>query len=184
MKKRQVIGIVGQAGSGKSFLANKLSQKFGRVFIIDADEDFTGHVCYNFFQVKKYFDYVGYDVERFRIVCRFSDEDEVNKIFEFAWSMQNCLIVCDEFEFYVETKNEHFSKILFQGRHREISMIVIGQRFVQFDTRLRSTFTSLISFRQFETLDLIRAENFGFDPEELKKLEQFKYSVLGNAIEL
>jgi ABC-type dipeptide/oligopeptide/nickel transport system ATPase component len=183
MKIRRVIGIVGKAGSGKSTLANTLSKKFDRVFLIDSDEDFDGFVCYNFKQVKNFFDIKGYSQEvKFRISCRFEDEEEINKIFEFAWSMEKCLLVADEFSYYIEHQNLHFQKLMFQGRHREISMIVIGQRFVQFPAELRSTFTTLISFQQTETLDLQRAENYGFNPDELQNLPLFQYKLKGENI--
>lgn len=183
MKRRKVVAVVGKAGSGKSYLSNTLSKKFGRVFLIDSDVDFDGHICYNFKQVKNYFDVVGYDkTTPFRIVCRFEDEQEIMKIFIFSWSLENLLIVADEFEYFIEQHNEAFERVLFQGRHREISMIVIGQRFVQFSAKLRSTITTYISFKQTEPLDLERAESYGFNPNELMNLGEFKFSEIGEKI--
>ena len=183
IKSRKVIGIVGKAGSGKSYLANTLSKKFERVFLIDSDKDFDGYVCFNFKQVKKFFDVFGYTNEKpFRIVCRFEDENEIDKIFEFSWSLENCIIVADEFEYFIQHETKNFHRVMFQGRHRQVSMIVIGQRFVQFPAELRSTFTTVISFQQSEPLDLQRALNYGFNIEELQKVEQYKYLFVGEEI--
>lgn len=187
--RRKLILVTGMVGSGKSTIGEEVWRSFtGKLPIIVLDPllEYEGKVFYTFSEFAASYNPNGKEI----YICRFTPTLTINKrgeqeshqvdVIKLMLTVRrfgNCLLVVDESETYLEDKevNSYFYPLLKQGRHWRVSLVCISQRMVDFDTSLRSQFTTLITLKQYLPEDIERLEKFGFDYEQIKALPLFVY---------
>lgn len=178
---RRVTLIFGRTGAGKSTMARKLSGKERRILILDPLGEFSGTVFHDFDT------FAAYMAERldpshdFRIVCRFSEDVDVEYFFILARQIR-CFTLCiDEAEIYLDPRsmNEDFLWIIRYGRHKEISLIAVARRVPELSVDLRAQASTIITFLQSEPRDLKNLEGYGFNPDRVRSLPLFQYLTIG-----
>lgn len=163
LKNTDIIVISGERGTGKSTLAMYFARMFPRYVVYDALGEYQ----------EKGFENVyipgsseSYEFERFCKAC---------------WEVENIMVVIDEAEtFMPEGRNfpEHAFKIVMQGRHRNIGMIVTTKRIAELKKTIVSQAKYVILFRHFLRNDIDYIRSFAGDRAyELKDLKDFRFMV-------
>jgi hypothetical protein len=187
--QRRAILILGKVGSGKSTLARRLIAPYDRVIVFDPLSEYhEGLVVESFEQFANYF---ADAPESFFVVCRFQGEnqEDVERMQEYALratvKVGRLLLVLEECEMYFDSYNRssYANYLVAQGRHHEISLLAIGRRPTEIPIKLRSQFTTVVSFRQTEPKDLAYLASWDFSEEELQALPPFKAVCVGEPLE-
>jgi hypothetical protein len=178
MIQREVIIIFGRTGEGKSTLAKKIIARYNRVVVFDTLHEYHGTVFSDFDSFVDYFQHPDSD---FFLVCRFPSPVSFSYAARLLFETQeDILIVLEEADNYLNSVSfndayDPFFQIVTRGRHAKISILAITQRPTLIAITLRAMSTRVITFCQTEPGDLDRMEDWGFDPEEVRNLEKFKY---------
>lgn len=136
-KSTDVFLTLGRRGSGKSYLARRISQAYPRRVIIDTLCEFSdsdGSVASNFEE----FGTLVLNSENqneFTIICQFdveeSDHDaQFEEMLRVVWYRGNCMLYIEEIQTFASTHSlgQWMRNCIFQGRHRNLSMIFTTQR--------------------------------------------------------
>jgi len=189
--ERKVILILGKQGSGKSTLAKRIIQRWKRVIVFDPLAEYTGgEVVYSF---DAFCDYAleHKDAASFTVICRFVGDttSESDLSYEHAAKivreLRNCLLVLEESELFIDSRtyDSAINWLISFGRHNGVSLIGIGRRPTELCVKLRSQFTTVVSFAQTEPNDLAYMEGLGFDAEELSELDLYEFITYGEPID-
>jgi len=172
--QRKAVLVVGQAGTGKTRVSKEIASRFSRVLILDPLGEYSGTVFETMQQVFEYFESRG-NLERFTVCLRNSDESDADFFFRLAWTLQNCLVVVEEANIYMDPRKRFpsFLQLVSRGRHRTVHLLCVSQRVPEVLISFRAQKTSLITFFQEEPSDLDHLEDWGFDPEEIRSLTPF-----------
>ena len=175
--KREINLIFGKTGTGKSTFAKRYIENYNRVVIIDAMEEYEGII---FYRMSDLFDYIEFNDlidndKPFRLVCRFSEDIEIEYLFETLFVVGNLLLVVEEAEIYISpyAKSGAFLKLVRYGRHKKISILGIARRSSELSLTFRSQVNCIYSFKQTDFNDLKYFEKLGL--YGLDKLEDYKY---------
>jgi hypothetical protein len=172
---RKVVLVLGQTGTGKSTLTKIIRKKFHRVITLDPMEEYEGQVMNSYDEFIDFF--LNEPPRSFNLVLRFTSEEEILFTFRSVWEIQDVLFVAEEIEQYLDPRDpdEDFDRLISFGRHHNIHLLGISRRFVEISTKFRAQCTSIFTFKQFLKRDLDALEDMGFDPEQVKALENVKY---------
>jgi DNA helicase HerA-like ATPase len=176
-RQREVTLIFGRTGSGKSTLAKSLIGNSKRVIVFDRLEEYKGGlVIETFSEFVKYF---SEEPETFFVVCRFPHLTSYEFTAEALFSIKDTLVVLEECDLYLSSvsfndPDNSFNALVTRGRHAGISILAITQRPHLIAITLRAMATEAITFVQHEPRDLGYLESWGFDPEEVSQLPEFK----------
>ena len=154
---RKVILILGQTGSGKSFLTAKIRQKAKRLLTLDPKGEYSGQVFYDFVTLATFIsDKNLWDKGNFNAVARFRSQIDERSFFRMANTMSNFLLCIDEAEIYLDPRksDEHFMEMVRYGRHQNISILAVARRIPEISIDFRAMATNIISFKQIEPGDL------------------------------
>lgn len=177
MKKRKIILIFGRTGSGKSYLAKRMIQKFNRVIIVDKMFEYhSDTIFYNFNDLLEY--YLKNVPNEFNFVCRFENDDDIELLFKFCWYVKNLLIIVEESELYISPykKQSEFLKLIRYGRHRAISIIAIARRVVELSNDVKANADEIISFKQILKKDIDYLKQLGFT--KIENLGKYEFEVI------
>lgn len=175
---REVIIIVGNTGSGKSLWAKLKTRLEKKLFVYDPVASYPAK-----YKDKKFIDSL-VDMERpthFKVGTFDSDAAASMGSVSYVWG-KNTLLLEEASTFLNKGGKieEWLKRIIFMGRHRDCSLIMLAQRATYIPIDLRSQATRIISFRQHEEDDLdwlagkFGKENKKFFPR-LKKWECFDF---------
>jgi len=172
--QRKAILVVGQAGTGKTRVAKLLAARFPRTLILDPLGEYSGTVFETMKEVFEFFE-AHPDLERFTVCLRNSDESDADFFFRLAWTLQNCLVVVEEANIYMDPRKRFpsFLQLVSRGRHRTVHLLCVSQRVPEVLISFRAQKTSLITFFQEEPSDLDHLEDWGFDPDQIRTLTPF-----------
>ena len=182
MLQNEIIIILGRKGSGKSYLANKISKEIDRIIIADPLNEYKGgHAFFTFGEFKNRI----YDLitrEQFRIVCKFTTDEDYIELFDFIFNLRNFTILIDELDMFAGSKSiaPEVKRLFSYGRHRQINIIGIARRPYELNRLVTSQADKIITFKQTEQRDLDYMKNLGFNPDELLNLPKFKYLIKEN----
>jgi hypothetical protein len=178
MKNRRIDLILGKTGSGKSsFVKKELIPYRKRLVIIDALSEYENGVI--FYNIDNFIEYIIENkvnhFEEFKYICRFTDDQEIELLFQVVFELSNLTLLVEECEIYVSpnAKSSNFLKIVRYGRHKNISVIGVARRSTELSLTFRSQTDSIISFKQTDTNDLKKMEELGL--YGLDKLTDYKY---------
>lgn len=153
---------------------------FPRCFILDAMGEYSGLTFSSFTELAEYITDNGYKEQQY--ICRFNEFLDVVYLFLLIKELGECCLCIDEYSIYLSDKDcyEIYKWIINFGRHKNISLIAVGRRPVELDADLRAQYTTVISFKQLEPVDLERLEKFGFS--DLDQLKQYEYKLIGDEL--
>jgi hypothetical protein len=175
---RRVIVIVGRTGTGKTTLAKSIMARHSRVIVLDPLEEYGGVVCRNMDEFFRYFSVLDSpETDPFRVSCRFETEGDIDTLFKAVWILRNVLFVVEEIDTFIRPREQltPFMQLIRRGRHRRINILGIGQRVPQFSIDLRAQFTTFVTFQQEEPGDIETLVKYGFNLEEVNKLDNHAY---------
>lgn len=173
---RRVNLVLGKTGAGKSFFVKSLLQRLDKnicVFDVMNEyffEDFN--VCY---------DYIGFlDIlkrkpKKIKIIIKTSNLEEILYIQKFIFKyLRDILLVLEEASIYL---NENVYDYINYGRHKNISLILIGRRGTEFRATILALVEKVFLFRTTSMYDIIYYRKvFGVDNiDDLKNLKQGQY---------
>jgi DNA helicase HerA-like ATPase len=175
--KNRITLILGQTGSGKTTLAKKLTETEPRLLILDH----TNLEYRNGMILKSLSDLTDYTKKKspkqFRLILRFSDDDEVSAALDYAWELGDVTVLAEEVDTICSPYqiDEALEKIIKYGRHKNIRVVAVSRRPAEVNRLLSAMAGEIISFRQTEAVDLEYLKKRGFSDEELRNLERFQY---------
>lgn len=184
--------IFGRAQEGKSTLCKRVLEAIRKHYaftvILDPHGEYEGGpVVHNFAEFLE--EVQANDPALVLFQVEQIDPDELDRLYKFMYEVRDSLLVIDEAEMFVPktttakpgTAGYYFHLRVALGAHveRNLGVIAVGRRPVELNVYLRSQFTSLVTFKQTEPNDLARLEDYGFDPEQVVRLDSHKYIVLG-----
>jgi GTPase SAR1 family protein len=146
---RDIILVTGQTGSGKTTWAKQaIRERFDRVICIDPHAQYQmDYMCFG--------DMAGLAIDGVPLSF-FWGTDEIESfesVCDLAWAVGDCCLVLEEIDLY-DQQYKTFKDIVFRGRHRKISVMIVTQRPYSCDIKLRSQLTELIAFQQTEKTDI------------------------------
>lgn len=178
MSEKKVSLILGQRGSGKSYLAKDLIKDVKRLIIYDTLGEYnTGISIENLDEFKQFFlkVYQG----NFKICYQ-----PVNPIIDFD-AVCDIVFECGDLTFLVEEIDtfasaqgisDNFANIIQRGRHKNITLIGVSQRPFGIPRLITSQAKTIYSFihREPGDLDYLKAY-IGEDAEKIKELKQYEF---------
>lgn len=162
-----IFSILGQRGSGKSFLCKKLQEIYPRIIVFDSLMEYTDGLIANSFQ--KFCELIlkTSNEKQFKIIYRFSLENSEKNIDEFNQALRIlyyrssvCIIVEEVQNFSSAHMMPHWMKqCLLTGRHRKLSMIFTTQRPAEMHKTIISQSTHLFCGQIHEKNDVVYLSN-------------------------
>jgi len=178
MTEKKVILILGQRGSGKSYLAKNLISEIKRLIIYDTLGEYnTGISLENLEEFKQFFlkVYQG----NFKICYQ-----PINPAIDFD-IICDIVFECGELTYLVEEIDtfssaqgisDAFANIIQKGRHKNITLIGVSQRPFGIPRLITSQAKTIYSFIHREPRDLEYLKAFiGDEAERIKDLKQYEF---------
>lgn len=170
-KKRKIILIFGRTGSGKSSYVKGLIKKISRLIVIDALHEYNDGII--FYTLQDFLDYLDRNLKAdgFRYIIRFSNDEELELLFDLIFYIGNLTLVVEEAEIYISAyvKQSNFLRLIRYGRHKAISIIAVARRVTELSNDVRSQANQIISFKQILKKDIDYLKNLGFSKVEYLK---------------
>ena len=175
------IAILGQSGSGKTYLSRKIQTMYPRVVVLDFMHEYDdGEIVRSFSEFsEKLIEYKTTRRKRFRLIFQFPPETEdfafiCDHILKTCYTAGNMLVVIEEVQNYSHTHHlPHWLRsALLTGRHKNLALIFTTQRPGELHKTILSQCAHVFCGRIHEKNDLKYLENYFYDEiEKLKKLE-------------
>jgi DNA helicase HerA-like ATPase len=171
---RNVILIVGKTGCGKSYFLKNLLHNENRVILMDCLGEYEKFQSF----VSRY-DLINYCLTHkiFRVSSQ--EFEDFPNLCHLAMGLTHCVLAIEEAQRFFPAKsflNEYFSEIVYRGRHRAVSIIMVAQRPSSLHITPRSQWTKIISFQQTDKhdTDWLR-QTSGYNLINLEKLNVGEY---------
>lgn len=174
-KKRDLIIVGGVTGTGKTFFTNNLLLEYPRVIILspieDEDEEYHGILF------DRLDDLIAHIEEKHENKIRewrvkISDVSAFNDLCAFAYDLgydTGGLMFCiEEAQRVIPARSPlppSFADLLYRGRHPQVSLAIVAQRFSTVSIEARSQWRRIVSFRQTEPADVSWIVNSTGHPE-------------------
>lgn len=196
-EKNSTVFVLGATGSGKTTLIANLARKAERLIVIDSKKDyapeFFGNLCKMTPDFSLFVDWLNNGEEKiiFELHKHSGNTREevlsviLQTIFEFQLlnykSLPPLVIALDELDSYVSSRvaPPGIELVIKQGRSVRIEKIFGGQWFAGIPAWARDTFTEIYAFAHYDKNGLLRLEQFGFDPDQVKNLPQYVCAYVG-----
>jgi DNA helicase HerA-like ATPase len=163
LKNTDILIVAGERGTGKSTLAMHFARMFPRYVVYDALGEYG----------EKGFENV--------YVPTSAEPEEFEMFCSKCWDLGNIMIVVDEAETFMPEGRKltpSAFKIIMQGRHRNIGMIVTTKRIAELKKTVVSQAKYVILFRHFLPSDIDYIRTFtGNRAYELKDLKDHRFMV-------
>ena len=183
------IGCIGQSGSGKSTIADRIAWHFPRVILFDVVESRTDAAKeQGYTKIESFNDLRRYVVDHyskgFRVwFCPDVDDDDLPLMLSdlsfFILDLQSQYIkafgkpdlpeimlyvdeLADSFPNYGLKKDQQgFAKMCRKGRHNNVTLVGASQRFAEVSTKFRGQLTTRFLFKMTDPADLKMIEELG-----------------------
>jgi DNA helicase HerA-like ATPase len=175
-KEREVVVIVGKTGQGKSYWTKKFLRTKNRVVIVDPMFEYERSKQFDEFD--ELVDYVQ-DKKIFRV--SYNNLADFPFLCQVVWELGKCYLVIEESQRVLpggaRPLPEEFEQLLYRGRHRDVSVVLVAQRASTIHIAARSQWSRLIVFKQTEPKDLSWiADTTGYDLEEkIRTLKEYHH---------
>lgn len=171
-KKRDIVVVVGKTGMGKTQWVRQYIRALKRVIAQDPMQEYEGMVSFE--TIPELIDHVQ-EYPAFHVRYEYADQFEM--LCKVAWAAQNVTLLIEEAQRVIPPVGELpdiFTDLVYRGRHRRVSLILVAQRAHTIHIAVRSQFTGMVIFRQTERADVKWIQDvsgFDIDPSGLKPLE-------------
>src|SRR6266850_7021842 len=166
--ERDIIVVVGKTGMGKTRWTRAYLRTLHRIILVDPMAEHQGE---EFENTDAMIDHI-MENRVFRI--RTEAIDDFPMVCSIAYAARRCCLVVEESQRVLPSGNKElppsFTDIIYRGRHRRASLILISQRASTIHIAGRSQWTRLIIFNQTEPNDvtwLLNTTGFDLDPSSL-----------------
>lgn len=177
--------IFGMRGSGKSYLAAQIAQKFPRQIILDPMSEYSGDAYADDIPslIRLFQQVLEKKMQSFKIVFRPSPhvraaDELIDNIFRLVFELGNCTLILEEAQlFSTPHKLPHYLKnILMIGRHRKINVIAITQRPAQLNKAILAQSAHIFCGQLHERNDIDCVSDFlHVEKRILQKLGRRKF---------
>lgn len=171
-KRREIILDYGKTGSGKSRYAKwRIRQPdVARCLILDPQEEYVNARQFGR-DLNGLIEYV-YTHRIFRVATSYIPA--LNLLCGLALGVGNCWVVVEECARVLPARGvpppEWFSQSVFEGRHRNVSMLMAAQRPTKCHIDARAQWTQIVAFNQSEDADVSWLEEQAGESLDLKAL--------------
>lgn len=178
MSEKKVILILGQRGSGKSYLAKDLIKDCKRLIIYDTLGEYNIGICVeNLDEFKGFFlkVYPGNFKICYQPVNPINDFDIICDI---VYECGDLTLLVEEIDTFCSAQDisDNFANIIQRGRHRNITLIGVSQRPFGIHRLITSQAKIIYSFVHREPRDLDYLKAFiGDEAEKIKDLKQYEF---------
>lgn len=164
-RKRDLVFIAGVTGAGKTYFNNRMLLTYPRVILlspIEAEErEYTGIHLDRFDDLlsavrevqenkQKEFRFILSDLSQFPEVCAF--------VYDLGYEYDSgVMFAIEEAQRIIPAKGSlcsEFQDIIYRGRHPQVSLAIVSQRFSTVSIEARSQWRKIVSFRQTEPRDI------------------------------
>lgn len=178
MSEKKVILIMGQRGSGKSYLAKHLIKDCRRLLIYDTLGEYNiGIIIENLKEFKDFFLKV-YN-KNFRITYQpINPVNDFDIICDIVFETGDMTFLVEELDTFCSSQeiSDNFANIIQRGRHKDINLIGITQRPYGIPRLITSQAKTIYSFIHREPRDLEYLKAFiGEEAEKIKDLKQYEF---------
>lgn len=179
MTEKKVVLVLGQRGSGKSFLAKHLIADHKRVIIYDTlgEYDGEGISCENIEEFKEYL--LSVYQGSFRIVYQpVKPEIDFDIICDLVYECGDLSFLVEEIDTFCNSQGlpDNFANVIQRGRHKNITFIGVSQRPFGIPRIITSQAKTIYTFLHREPKDLDYLKQYiGDEAEKIKDLQQYQY---------
>ncbi len=166
--ERDIIVVVGKTGMGKTRWTRAYLRTLHRIILVDPMAEHEG---LEFQDTDAMIDHI-MENRVFRV--RTEAIDDFPMVCSIAYAATRCVLVVEESQRVLPSGNKElppsFTDIIYRGRHKRTSLILISQRASTIHIAGRSQWTRLIIFNQTEPNDvawLLNTTGFDLDPANL-----------------
>lgn len=177
--QNKITTVIGRKGHGKTTWVQQQIKTKSRLLIVDHLREYRNGLIFTSFE--KLTEYFETDPKVFSCICRFTDDDEVSALLNFAYELGNVTIVCEEVDKILCSPNwidDNLYALINYGRHRQIDLICCARRAGDVHRTLRAASDEIVTFNQKESRDLDYLEERGFNRNEVSNLEKYQNIII------
>jgi hypothetical protein len=178
MIEKKVMLVLGQRGTGKSYLADYLISQYQRYIIFDTLGEYSnGVVCDSLEQFKELFAkvYSG----NFKIIYQpLNPAVDFDYLCDVVYSCGDLVFLVEEIDTFCTPQeiSNNFANIIQRGRHKNITLIGVSQRPYGIHRLITSQAKTIYSFIHREPRDIDYLKAFiGDEAEKIKELKQYEF---------
>lgn len=177
----EVLSVIGQRGSGKTYFTKYLISQFPKVLIIDPNHEYKGFGGV-IPDIQTLLEILYYDrFQRLVFQPKHLNSEQMNylcdRIYNYCW---DCTVVIEEIRNWCNTRTipPNMSVLVRLGRHKGIGFVGVSQRACHFHGDILSQAHHIISFRQEYVQDIEYLKQYmGDNASKIKGLNDFYYMV-------
>lgn len=178
MSEKKVVLILGQRGSGKSYLANEMLAKYPRYLIYDTLGEYSRGVIFLELQNLKSFwgeHYQG----NFRLIYQpVNPIEDFDEVCDLVYELGDMMFLVEEIDTFCSSQmiSTAFANIIQRGRHKDITLIGVSQRPYGIHRIITSQAKEIYSFLHREPRDVDYLKFFiGSEAEKVRDLPRYHY---------
>ena len=179
-RDRDIILVYGKTGMGKTCWTRTFLRSLPRVFVMDPIVEYEGLLFGDLGDMIEHV--IRYPTFR----ARTEFVDDFPMLCSVALAAGRCWLVVEEAQRVLPASRRElpasFQDIVYRGRHKQISLLMVSQRPSTVHIAARSQWTRIITFNQTETADLAWLESvsgFELDPQGLRPFEYYDIAPSG-----
>lgn len=183
IKDNTITSIIGQKGSGKSFLTKQIIQEYKRVIVVDNTQEYDGmEIVVGYRSCIKRLMQASSE-KKFRLSLRAESTEEDLVLLSMAETIENHLLVIEEASRYVSHAMlpKPIAKLIRFGRHKCINQIYLARRATELHRDITANSDIIITFHQHEPRDVKYLTEFmGPRAENAPRLRKYRFIAWGN----
>ena len=178
MDEKKVILILGQRGSGKSYLAGEMLACYSRYLIYDTLGEYSrGVIFLSLAELKAFWGktYSG----NFRLIYQpVNPIEDFDEVCDLVYELGDMMFLVEEIDTFCssQTISTSFANIIQRGRHKDITLIGVSQRPYGINRLITSQAKEIYSFLHREPRDVDYLKFFiGSEAERVRSLPRYHY---------
>lgn len=204
-KTRKIISVIGKTGYGKSYFVKSFAMNINRIVIFDTqneygvedpnDEsfqhDFNKYYLKNFTMVYSLEDFIevlkesDYDKD-LKIILKYDNIESYEDSLEACYLIGSMTVLLEEMHNYASSRDIHpiLNQMIRVGRHRDISLIGVSQRFADLNLIYRNNLDAVVAFNLSAPNDIEYLEKIGYiekQANDLPHLKKYEYKIFLNS---